>query len=386
MKLSLLTETYSSAYYSNHLETLKAIKCQLDSQKIFCKPQGITLYPMKQFLPLCLLVTILSLFNTSYSQDIDSLQLKNGQILTGSFIKWVNNDVTFYIGGAGAIDIDQNNISLIKGKSSKYRVETITRKIFYSKITSVNPGELVFTENGQPVTVAFKNIKYITPYEKGGAADGYIGLGYSHSQSNDFGLFNLDAGIEISSKKWWIEGGANSSIVYTKQDGFEHNREEGNLNAYLTLSPEWLFDSRYIYQRNVELGLAYRHAVATGFGIYAVMKPNFHLYLSTGIAVAAEKTLDRQSYNRLEIPLYLEAEVYNLGSSNLSLKHTQTLFVGVGSNKRIRHDGELNLSMRLTKKLSLTTYIYDNYDSAPVQKTGTDNLDFGWNTGVRYYF
>jgi hypothetical protein len=341
---------------------------------------------MKKLLSFSLVLLCLIVSKKHFAQTLDSLQLKNGQILTGSFIKWVNNDVSFYIASAGAIEIDQSNISLIKGNSSKYRVETITRKIFYSKITSVNPGELVFTENGQPVSIAFKNIKYITPYEKGGATNGFIGLGYNYSQSNDFGLFNLDAGIEISSKKWWIEGGANSSIVYTKQDGFEQNRGEATLDAYLTLSPEWLYASKYIYQRNVELGLAYRHLVATGFGYYAVMKPNFHLYLASGIAGTAEKTLDGQSYNRLEIPLHLEAEVYNLGNSNLSLKHTQTLFIGAGSNKRIRHDGELNLSMRLTKKLSLTTYVYDNYDSAPVQKTGTDNLDFGWTTGLRYSF
>jgi Protein of unknown function, DUF481 len=341
---------------------------------------------MKQFLPLCFLMVILGLSKTSYSQDLDSLQLKNGQYLVGAFLKWMNDDVSFYISGAGVISVDQKNISLIKGNSSKFRVETATRKIFYDKLTSVNPGELVFMENGQPITVTFRDIEYITPYKKGGSTDGYLGLGYNYSQSNDFGLFTLTGGIEFSSKKWSIEGDINSNIVYTKADGFEHNRDEGNLDAFRKLSPNWQFTTKYIYQRNVELGLAYRHLVGTGFVYNAFMKPNFHMYISSGIAGTAERTLDGQDYSRFEIPVRLQVEIYKLGSSNLSLTHTQTLFIGTGSSKRIRHDGELNLSMRLTNKLSLTTYIYDNYDSAPVQKTGTDNLDFGWTTGLRYSF
>jgi hypothetical protein len=341
---------------------------------------------MKIFLSILLILGSLSISKNSFAQAPDSLQLRNGQYLVGAFLKWINDDISFYIDGAGVISIDQKNISLIKGNSSKFRIETATRKIYYDKISSVNPGEIFFMENGQPVAVTFRDIEYITPYKKGGSTDGYLGLGYNYSQSNDFGLFTLNGGIEIGSKKWRVQGDINSNIVYTKADGLEHKRDEGNLDAYRTLNPLWQFTTKYIYQRNVELGLAYRHLVGTGFVYNAFMKPNFHVYISSGIAGTAEKTLDGQDYSRFEIPVRLQVEIYKLGSSNISLNHTQTLFVGTGSNKRIRHDGELNLSMKLTKKLSLTTYIYDNYDSAPVQKTGTDNLDFGWTTGLRYSF
>ena len=72
------------------------------------------------------------------------------------------------------------------------------------------------------------------------------------------------------------------------------------------------------------------------------------------------------------------------------LKHqsNETNFIsvlGTGANKRIRHDGELRLNFKLTNKLSLTSYLYDNYDSAPVVPTA-GNLDYGWSTGLKYGF
>ena len=341
---------------------------------------------MKKRIALYLLVTIIGFSIKAFSQTPDSLVLKNGQTLVGSFLGWRNDDVSFYIIDAGVITVDYQKVSMIQANSGKYRVETSVRKVFYGKLTCEKPGEFVFMENGNPVSIPFKYMEIITPYKKGGSTDAYIGLGYDYAQSNDFGLFNINGGLSHGSKRWVVQGGVNSSIVYTKADGLERNRDYGRLRADRIINPHWQYSIRYIYQRNRELGLAHRHLVGTGFILNAIRKPNFHLDLSSGLAGMVERTFDDQSYSRVEIPVLLNMTIYNLGSSNLSLNHKQTLFIGMGSNKRIRHDGELELNMQLTRKLSLSTYIYDNYDSAPVQKTGTDNLDFGWNTGLKLKF
>ena len=341
---------------------------------------------MNRFLTFCLIVIGLSFSKNTIAQSPDTLQLRSGQILLGAFLGWHNDDISFYIFDAGVVNVDRQKVSMLKANSSKYRIETSIRKIFYDHISCVKPGEFVFMENGNPITVDFKNIEIITPYKNGGSTEGHLGLGYNYSQSNDFGLFAIDGGISFTSQKWMIEGDAKSGVVYTKAKSLLRNRESAKFSGNRTLNAHWQFASRYVYQRNVELGLAYRHLLGAGFVYNLVMKPNFHMNLTSGFAVTTEKTYDDQKYNRYEIPILLDVNVYKLGSSNLSLKHTQSLFIGVGSNKRVRHDGELNLNMRLTKKLSFTTYLYDEYDSAPVQKTGTDQFDFGWNTGLRLGF
>lgn len=320
------------------------------------------------------------------SQVSDTLQLKNGQKLAGTFLGWHSNDISFSIKDAGVVTVNYKKISMLKCNSSNYRIETSTRKVFYDKLTCNNSDEFIFMENDKAIAVSFKNIQHITPYKKGSNVTGYIGIGYNYAQSNDFGLFTVDGGFTNNTKRWIIEGSAMSTIVHTKSNGLERNRDYVSLKTHRIINPLWQFGTRYIYQRNKELGLAYRHLLGGGFEFNAIKKPNFIMNFASGIAGALEGTFDNQHYNRFEIPLLLEVKIYNLGGSNLSLSHMQTLFVSTGSNRRIRHDGELRLNMKLIKKLSLTTYLYDNYDSAPLQKTGTTNLDYGWNTGVKLNF
>lgn len=317
------------------------------------------------------------------SQSHDSLLLKNGQTLAGVFLGWQNTDISFLIFDAGVVTVNYKNVSMLHGNFSEYRIETSTRKVFYDKLRCMNSSEFLFKENANPVSVPFKNIHSITPYKKGGIVHGYIGIGYNYARSNDFGLFTLDGGLNFRSKKWLIEGGAMSSIVQTKISGLDRNRDYLILKTHRIINPSWQFGARYLYQRNKELGLAYRHLIGAGAELNAIKRQNFLMNISSGLAGALESTFDEQDYSRIEIPILLEIKVSNLGGTNVSLSHTQSLFISTGGNRRIRHDGELRINMQLTKKLFLTTYIYDNYDSAPLQTLGTTNLDYGWNTGLK---
>ena len=338
---------------------------------------------MKNIFRLFLLFAGSIFFQKGFSQSPDTLQLKNGQTLVGVFLGWQYNEINFLVTDVGAVSVNYKKVSKLNGNLVKYRIETSTRKFFYEKLTCVNPEEFVFTENGNPVSVPFKSIHTISPYKKGGVFSGFFGIGYNYARSNDFGLITLDGGLNINSKKWLLESRAMSTIVHTKIDSWNRNREFGSLKTHRIINPLFQIGTRYIYQRNKELGLAYRHLIGGGFEFNALKKPNLLLNLSSGFAGTFEKTFDDQGYSRLEFPILVEFKIYNLGGSNFSLSHMQTVFISTGKNVRIRHDGELRLNFQITKKLSLSTYIYDNYDSAPIQKIGTTNFDYGWNMGLR---
>jgi hypothetical protein len=322
----------------------------------------------------------------AYAQMSDSIQLKNGQTLIGTFKGWQNNEINFFIYDAGIISINYAKVNMLYANSAKYHIETFAGNVFYDTLICEKPGEFIFTNNGNRVIISFKEIEFITSLKKGVIPSGFIGIGYNYSKSNDFGLLAADGGLSIKSEDWIVEGAANTNFIHSKANGLERNRKSGNLNVDRVINARWQSGIRYIYQRNKELGLAYRHLAGGGLLYKIIRKPNFHLNISSGIAASAESTFDDQKYNRFEIPFLLELTVSKLGSTNLSLNHTQLFFISVGNNRRIRHDGELRLNMQLFKKLSFTTYIFNNYDSAPVQKVGTNNLDYGWNTGLKLGF
>lgn len=341
---------------------------------------------MKNFINLVLLIAGIGFAENVYSQIHDSLQLKSGKILHGTFLGWSNNEISFQIYDAGIVKVNYSKISMLYANAAKYHIETFAGKIYYDTLTCIQPGSFIFAENGDTVTIPFKSIELITPFKKQLKRKGFIGLGYNYAQSNDIGLFAADGGLTITADKWVIDGTANSNFLHTRANGIERNRESAQLRADRILHARWQMGTRYIYQRNKELGLAYRHLIGSGFMYKAIRRRKLHLNFSSGLVGAAEGTFDNQKYGRFEIPFLLEVMLSQMGSSNLTLNHTQILFISTGPNRRIRHDGELRLNMQLTKKISLTTYIFNNYDSAPVQKSGTTKLDYGWNNGLRFAF
>lgn len=339
---------------------------------------------MKKLFNLLILLILTLMSMNGQAQMPDTLQLTNGQVLVGSLVNWQNDLISFYVFDAGVVSVKATKLSILKGNLQQYRTETSTRKIFYGPITCNKPGEFTFQENGQSVTVPFNNIEIITPYKKGGATTGFLGAEYNYAKSNGFGIIRFDAGLNYTSKNFMLNGSGTSSVVQNNKT-LLRNRENLEFTGYRILNPRWQPAARLLYQRNLQLGLTSRFLAGAGMFYTAVMKPNCQLYVATGGMSSLEKTIDKQSYSSFEIPFIIHLEIYNLGNPNLTLSHKQSLYLGTSSNKRIRHDGELRLNFKLTKHISLTTTLYDNYDSDPVAATA-GNLDYGWTTGLNYGF
>jgi hypothetical protein len=339
---------------------------------------------MKKLFNLLILQILMLISMSSYAQTPDTLQLTNGQVLVGSLLSWQYDNISFYVLDAGLVSVKATKISILKGNMQQYRTETSTRKIFYGPITCNKPGEMTFQEDGQSVIIPFKNIEVITPYKKGGAYSGFLAAGYNYAKSNGFGLITFDAGLNYTSKNFLLNGSGTSNLVQNNKT-LQRNRENLVFTGYRILNPRWQPAAQFLNQRNLQLGLTSRYWAGAGIFYTAVMKPNCQLYLATGGAGTQEKTIDKQSYSSFEIPFIIHLEIYGLGTPDLSLSHKQTLYVGISSNKRIRHDGEIRFNYKLTKNISLTTYIYDNYDSDPIAATA-GNLDYGWSTGLKYGF
>jgi hypothetical protein len=321
----------------------------------------------------------------SKAQIVDTLQLKNGQFLIGEFKGWNKNEISFDIADIDVVTIESKHIHSLHANQNKYRIETSTRKVYYSNLTCVQPGEFIVVHQDEIITIPFHQIQIITPYLTQGKTDGYVAIGYNFAKSNGFGLIALDTGFDFSTQKLLIKAEASSNIVHNQGEGFLRNREMAMMNTYKTINAHWQLGARNQYQRNTQLGLAYRHLMGLGMVHNTITSHHCQLYLFTGLAGMFESTLDKQRYERIEIPLHLNLELFQLGVKNLSLSHTQTLFIGTNTEKRYRHDASIRLSVDITGSFSFTSYFYYNYDSAPVLITA-GSYDYGWNSGIKYDF
>jgi len=86
-----------------------------------------------------------------------------------------------------------------------------------------------------------------------------------------------------------------------------------------------------------------------------------------------------------EIPFLVNLELGNPGNQDYSLSTTQTLYFGK-TDHRIRHDGELRISRKITDDFSINIYVYDSYDSGTPISFPNHHLDYGYTIGLKYSF
>ncbi|MFM7709278.1 MAG: DUF481 domain-containing protein [Ferruginibacter sp.] len=314
----------------------------------------------------------------------DSLILKNNQILTGMFLSWQKGFVNFYVLDVGLVNIKIEKIKAVVGNLKEYRIVTEGGQVYYGEMKSNHDYTLTII-NDTTNNILFTKIVSIIPFNSKSIKpmSSYIAVGYNYSKSNDIGLINGDFGLMYSFRKLNITGSYNTMVTHNNKS-FSRNREYAITDAFIPITNRWQIGSRVIYQRNRQLGLESRYLIAGGIEYDAIIEQKKQLYFITGIVRSEESTINDLSKSHWEIPFFINLQLYKFNNPNFSLYTTQIVYFETGGDKRIRHDGELRMSYKLNKKTSLSTYVYDNYDSSV--KPQINNFDYGWVFGLRVDF
>jgi hypothetical protein len=331
-----------------------------------------------------LLLCILVFTNkNANSQTPDSLTLNNGQTMMGMFYGWQKGVASFYMLDVGMVNVNMDKISSIIGNLKEYRVVTSDRKVYYGGLKAIEDRFVRVSSGDSLILIPYDNIVSIVPYNKKTIKPlaSYIAAGYSYSKSSNVGVLNLDLGFNYSLKHVNVYGVVNSMVTHDNKS-YMRNREYALVNSFVPLSPKWEIGSRFMYQRNRLLGLDARYLAAGGLEFDAIVKQKVQMYLFSGLVMTDESLTDNSHYNRLEVPFLLDLQLYSFSSSVFTITTTQIVYFGLFDENRIRHDGELKLNCKINNKLSINTYLYDNYDSSV--KPSNQNIDYGWVVGLRY--
>lgn len=333
---------------------------------------------------ICLLWLGCSLAIEAAAIPSDTLVMNNGQVLIGTFKTWERGKICFDVTDAGKLFINDDQVRSFTGKQKKFRVETASRQVAYGMISAKDSGYIAVTDSAT-VVLRMADVVDALPYKTSllQPYDAYIAAGYNYSRSNQVGTINLDAGIQYITTRYTINGTATSALTHNSS-GLFRNRDNLVLHIFkMVNNPRWLFGARILYQRNRQQQLEARYLAGAGMIYNALFANNRQLYLFSGLVLAHEKGTDATTQTRMEIPLLANLQLYRFREPEMSLTTSQTVYLGGSGFNRIRHDGELRLSWNITDQFSLTTYVYDNYDSRPLAFLGK-NLDFGWMFGIKF--
>ena len=332
----------------------------------------------------CLLLGLITSF-TGLAQVKDTLILKNGQVLIGKLKSISLGKVSFDPDDIDIITIKVNRIQTIKAISHLYRLEMVNRRTIYTSLQSDDSGKVKISV--EPGVIPIEQISKLSPLrgKTGALWQGNISAGYSYSRSSGLGQFNSDYTLSYTSRRYGVL--ANGSVVTTQTDStFElSNADQSFLGSYL-LTPLWEGMVLANYQRNLELGLSRRYQEGLAIGLAFISSVNIRAKALSGVVFNQEKNTEGvETPTQVEVPLIVLFNFYHFRRPDMTLTAKQSLFAGITQAGRFRHDGEINLSVKIITDFSVSLRLYDHYDNRPPGETGA-KIDFGVVFGLSYKF
>ncbi len=284
------------------------------------------------------------------------------------------------------VNLKMSKIKTIKATSRYYRIETITKKVFFS---TLEPGKSdgyvrVGDSTGGGGEIPLEYIGLLSYYsDKGNLFEGNVSAGYNYTKSSNIGRVNLDATLRYIMKNLILKNTL-SAIVTSENGEWDRERESFAISATYLMNTKWKSLALVNYQRNRELGLEsrFQEGLALGYNIIAQSKTRFTAL--TGIVVNQEKSFtDETAKFTSEIPLSLDFEFFKFTKPEISISNFHNFYLSLSEKGRMRYDGELRCDWKVISDFFVNLKLYFNYDSSPLSGTGASS-DYGTVFGISY--
>jgi len=326
-------------------------------------------------------------FKASGQVDKDTIVLYNGQILIGEI----------QLANYGAISIDDIDLKLVNIKMFKikkliiherFKIETIDKKYYYGSMnTSDREGWVdIHTVDGQTIPVHITHIYLLISLEAGffRRLDGNIAAGFSFTKSSTIGQVNFSANVQFATESFDY-GLSLSSIASIDSGKLSRDNENAVFLTTYDLTTTWFLATSAQYQRNLELSIARRYLFMLGGGKKLVIEKNWRLTAITGMTISQEKSTQNVNSGLLfEIPIIFQFNFYKFQHPDITISSSQSGYVSLSQQGRIRWDGNTSFSWQLIRFFYLNVSPYTNFDNQP--PGNGSKFDYGIVLGLSYKF
>jgi hypothetical protein len=320
-------------------------------------------------------------------QQKDSIFFYNGQVLIGEV----------HAANLGSISIDDidlkiQSIKLYKIKrlriNERFKIETLDKHLYYGFLQpSPKEGWIrILPEGDSALSVPIVTIHHLIPLEKQffKRLDGTLSAGLSFTKSSNIGQVNLSATVGFATRlfEYQLQGSEIGSIDSGK---FSRDNESLQLFTGFDLTSVWFLAGVIQYQRNLELSISRRYLELLGAGNKLVIKDTWQLLAVSGLTFTQEKSTANVNTVQFEIPLMFRFNFYKFHHPNIQISSSQTAFISLSEQGRVRYDGNTSFSWELIRYFYLTINPYTNFDSKP-PSVGSNKFDYGIVVSLSYKF
>lgn len=325
-------------------------------------------------------------FHSGIGQNIrDTLFLTNGQIIFGELKTISLGKVKFDIEDLTVTDVKMNKIKTISASTRLFRIETVNKQVFYSRLMpSVKNGYVRVGDSLGGAEVPLDYLRLVNYFIAGkDLFEGNVSLGYNYTKTSNIGRFNLDATMRYILKNFTIQNTI-SSIVTQENKIWTRDRESFLISGTYFINSNWKAIGFINYQLNRELGLQFRFQEGAGAGYNIISTSHTRFSAISGLVINQEKSFNESSVNfTSEIPFVLNLDFFRFTKPEISLSVDNSLFASLTQRGRVRLDGEIRYDWKVISDFTLNLRFYYNFDNKPLSGSGS-NFDYGTVFGIGY--
>lgn len=334
-----------------------------------------------------LLMYLAGSFTAVDAQKIDTLVLKNGNIITGEIKRLELGMLSYKTDAAGTIDVKWEKIINIKSPRT-FDIQTEDGGRYF--------GSLGMSDRENFVKINFINNFLELPLDKlveihplkrtfWMRLDGSVDLGYSFTKASQVSQLNFGGNVTYYGEKWSSSISLNSII--TTQPGKDQTRKQ-DLNISLTkfLRNQWNITTVAGAEQNTELGLQLRTLLALGVKNDLIHNKRNYLTAIAGLTVNREWSANYEnSKNNLESFIGLQFNKFKHVSPKVDISSNVYVYPSISDWGRVRFNAEIKSRIEIVSDLFVGITVYDNFDSRPATEGSAKN-DWGVISSVGYTF
>jgi hypothetical protein len=320
--------------------------------------------------------TVLLVAANAFAQKTDVIVLRNGDKFTGEVKQLSRAQLRVSTDDVGTIYIEWDKVIAVT-TAARYEVAITDGSRYLGRLQPDSDTTLqVVADDGAVARLPFVEIISFDPIRAGffERIDGSIDLGGSYTKSSGVGQASL--AFSAAYRRPLFE-------VFTDLEGNHTTQREEPAttrftfrSGYTRFRDHWFVSPFLLLERNPDLGLTLRGALALAIGRFLHQSPHNTTLASVGIAAGRERPIEGDTIANVDALVSFATSFYRYDYPRRNLDFTILVFPALKDWGRVRANASLKFKQELFKDFFASLTGYDTFDNEP-QVEGAEQNDFG---------
>ena len=333
---------------------------------------------------LAALVLLLACSGVAFAARTDVIILKNGDRLTGEVLRMRQGKLQIKTDDAGTLSIEWDKTASIT-TAARYDVtlQDGTRLLGRLRPNAAQTLDIV-ADDGSAAAVSMERMvsldKVNATFLK--RIDGSLDFGGSYTNSSGVAdaFFDMDATLRRPADFYGVSFATN---LTRQPEAPETSRYALNVSYTRARQDGWLASSFGLFERNEELGIAFRGTGALALGRYLTRSNHVEMLLMGGLSSGREIPVDDDAVTNVDALVMTDLSVFTYDYPTTRVDLGVLIFPSLDDPGRVRINANAKVKREIFRDFFIAVTGYDAFDNKPRAADARRNdfgasLSFGW--------